>query len=392
MLRPDIIMEDTTLRDGEQAPGVAFSKETKLKIFDALIDLGVKWIEPGIPAMGGEELDTLRAMLERKNEVMLVAWNRGVRDDIAFSLDLGFKAVHIGLPTSTLHLSKSIGRDRNWLLDQAAALVKFAKDRDAFVSISAEDVGRTEPAFLQDYAQKVTEAGADRLRLSDTIGILGPEHYAQRVKTVADASSIDTQCHCHNDFGLAVANTLAGLQAGARYFHVCVNAMGERAGMPDLAQMCMALKHLYGHDLGIKTERLHALAALVAEASHQPVPAWQPIVGENVFAHESGIHAKGMLKDGSTFEPFSPEEVGNKRRYVIGKHSGRALLRHVLQQEYDIEPDEDILGQCLAQVRAVAIKQSGPLTSRQLRDIYGKLAGGAPRKAKASHEIQSVAT
>lgn len=390
MLRPDIILEDTTLRDGEQAPGVAFSKQTKLKIFNALIDLGVKWIEPGIPAMGGEELDTLRAMLERKNEVMLVAWNRGIQEDVAFSLDLGFKAVHIGLPTSSVHLSQSIGRDRAWLLLRAADLVKFAKDRGAFVSISAEDVGRTEPAFLQEYARAVTEAGADRLRLSDTIGILGPEQYAKRVKTVAEASVIDTQCHCHNDFGLAVANTIAGLQAGARYFHVCVNAMGERAGMPDLAQMCMALKHLYRHDLGIRTERLHDLAVLVAEASHQPIPAWQPIVGSNVFAHESGIHTKGMLKDGSTFEPFSPDEVGNKRRYVIGKHSGRALLRHVLQ-ENDIEVDEGALSQCLAKVRAVAIKQSAALTPEQLCELYAGLTGRATRKARVNREIQSAA-
>jgi homocitrate synthase NifV len=389
MIRPDIILEDTTLRDGEQAPGVAFSQTTKLKIFNALIDLGVKWIEPGIPAMGGEELDTLKAMLERKNEVMLVAWNRGIREDVAASLDLGFKAVHIGLPTSSIHLSQSIGRDRSWLLERAADIVKYAKDRGAFVSISAEDVGRTEPAFLQDYARAVKEAGADRLRLSDTIGILGPEQYARRVKTVAEASVIDTQCHCHNDFGLAVANTLAGLQAGARYFHVCINAMGERAGMPDLAQMCMALKHLYKQDLGLKTERLHALAVLVAEASHQPIPAWQPIVGENVFAHESGIHTKGMLKDNSTFEPFTPDEVGNHRRYVIGKHSGRALLRHVLH-ENGIEADEDVLGRCLAEVRAIAIRQSGALTPGQLSEVYRGLTRDPQSGSRAVRQVASA--
>jgi homocitrate synthase NifV len=373
-VRTDIVLEDTTLRDGEQAPGVAFSKETKLAIFNALIDVGVKWIEPGIPAMGGEELATLQAMLERKSEVKLIGWNRGIREDIAFTLDLGFEAIHIGLPTSTIHLSKSIGRDRTWLLKSAADLVKYAKDRGAFVSISAEDVGRTELPFLQEYAVAVSAAGADRLRLSDTIGILGPEAYAERVRAVADVSRIDTQCHCHNDFGLAVANTLAGLNAGARYFHVCVNSMGERAGMPDLAQMCMALKHLYGRDLGLKTERLYDLALLVSRASRQPIPAWQPVVGANVFAHESGIHTKGMLKDGKTFEPFAPEEVGNARRLVIGKHSGRALLRHVLK-ENQIEPEDQALGRCLAEVRSAAIEQGGPLTAEQLCAMYARLTG-----------------
>ena len=373
MMRRDLILEDTTLRDGEQAPGVAFSKRTKLAILDKLISIGVKWIEPGIPAMGGDELDALREIAERKNEAMLIAWNRGIREDIAFSLDLGFNAVHIGLPTSKIHLSDSIGKDRNWLLKQSADLVKYAKDRGAFVSISAEDVGRTEIMFLQEYAASVAEAGANRLRLSDTIGILNPSRYAQLVAGAKSASSIDVQCHCHNDFGLAIANTIAGLEAGARYFHVCVNGMGERAGMPDLAQMCMALKHLYDRDLGIKTEGLTELAKMVAHASNQPVPAWQPVVGDNVFAHESGIHTKGMLKNTNTFEPFSPDEVGGERRLVMGKHSGRALLKRVLEDSH-VEVQEDVLSLCLAEVRHAAIQRQGPVSSAQLCEIYARLA------------------
>ena len=175
MIRHDIILEDTTLRDGEQAPGVAFSKATKLKILDKLIAAGVRWVEPGIPAMGGEELEALHAMLERKDEVRLIGWNRGILEDVAASIDMGFEAVHIGLPTSSIHLKGSVGKDRGWLLQRAADIIKFAKDRGVFVSISAEDIGRTEIPFLQEYAVAVTEAGADRLRLSDTIGILSPE-------------------------------------------------------------------------------------------------------------------------------------------------------------------------------------------------------------------------
>ncbi|MCG8157766.1 hypothetical protein JMY81_12890 [Brenneria goodwinii] len=373
MIRKDIILEDTTLRDGEQAPGVAFSKETKLKIFNKLLDTGVKWIEPGIAAMGGEELDTLCAILERKDEAILVGWNRGIRGDIATSIDLGFEAVHIGLPTSDIHLKKSVGKDRKWLIQKASDLVKYAKDRGVYVSISAEDIGRTDIPFLQEYASAITEAGADRLRLSDTIGILSPEEYSRRVEAVGRVSQIDLQCHCHNDFGLAVANTIAGLKAGAKYFHVCVNAMGERAGMPDLAQTSLALKHLYGRDLKLKTDNLKELAEIVAEASHQPLPAWQPIVGDNVFAHESGIHVNGMLKDTVTFEPFAPEEVGNIRKYVIGKHSGRATLRSVLGN-FGYAIDEDMLVKCLSEVRAKAISQGKALTPGQLCELYNTLA------------------
>ncbi|MEH2123780.1 homocitrate synthase/isopropylmalate synthase family protein [Nostoc sp.] len=373
MIRNDIILEDTTLRDGEQAAGVAFSKASKLAIHDYLVATGVRWIEAGIPAMGDEELDTLKTMIARGSDATLVAWNRGVKEEVALSLDIGFKAVHIGLPTSNVHLKDSIGQDRHWLLEQAKNLIKYAKDRGAFVSISAEDVGRTEIPFLQEYACIVTEAGADRLRLSDTIGILTPEAYAERVESVVKVSSIDVQCHTHNDFGLAVANTLAGLNAGARYFHVTVNAIGERAGMPDFAQTTLALKQLYGKDLGIVTSRLRQLSEIVAQASKQKITPWQPIVGDNVFAHESGIHAKGMLKNNKTFEPFAPEEVGGERKYILGKHSGRAILNHVLQEQ-GVTVDETQLGHCLRQVRALAIEQGGSVSPEQLRDIYFRIS------------------
>jgi homocitrate synthase NifV len=372
MIDHTVILEDTTLRDGEQTPGIAFSIDQKLAIFNALLKIGVKYIEPGIPTMGGDEVTALKIMLERKDEALLVGWNRGVREDIEASLSLGFRAIHIGLPTSKTHLEKSLGRDRKWLIVRATELIKFAKDRGAFVSISAEDVGRTELSFLQEYAGAVSEAGANRLRLSDTIGIMTPEKYAERVRSVRAVSGIPVQCHCHNDFGLAIANTLAGLEAGATYFHVCVNGIGERAGMPDLAQMTMALKKFHRVDLGIDTSALVSLAALVSNASRQPLPIWQPIVGRNIFAHESGIHAKGMLKDSGTFEPFQPEEVGGERRYVVGKHSGRAVVKHILE-EHGVAVNDDLLPGCLDAVRKESIRVGGPVEPENLMAIYSAL-------------------
>jgi homocitrate synthase NifV len=371
-MREDIILEDTTLRDGEQAPGLAFSKQTKIAIHDALVDAGVRWLEAGIPAMGGTEFDTLATLLARGSDATLVAWNRGVKEDVARSLDMGFKAVHIGLPTSKIHLENSIKRDRPWLLQQAQHLVSYAKDRGAFVSISAEDIGRTELPFLEEYACAVHAAGADRLRLSDTIGILSPEGYAHRVKSVGRVCPIDLQCHTHNDFGLGVANTLAGLQAGARYFHVTVGGIGERAGMPDLAQTAFALRHMFNIDVGIDGTRLLPLYQTVARATAQPIIPWQPIVGENIFAHESGIHVNGMLANDTTFEPFLPEEVGRTRHYVLGKHSGRALIRHLLAGK-GIEISDSELGICLDHVRELAIQQGGPISEEQLTPIYREL-------------------
>jgi homocitrate synthase NifV len=368
----NIVLEDTTLRDGEQAPGIAFSKAAKLEILDALIALGVRWIEVGIPAMGGEELDTLRASLERREQANLVAWNRGRVEDVQQSLDLGFRHIHIGLPSSAIHLANSVGKDRAWLLEQAVALVKRVKDAGAFVSISAEDVGRTDTGFLQEYAGRVAQAGADRLRLSDTIGMLDPAGYARVVRDVARASAIPTQCHCHNDFGLAVANTLAGLEAGASWFHVCVNGMGERAGMPDLATMAMSLRHFHQVDLGLDLGRLKQLSELVARHTRTPLQPWYPVVGDNVFSHESGIHSNGMLKDARTFEPFPPEQVGGQRRIVIGKHSGKAGIRHVLAVAGEAI-DDAVLDDCLVRVRRAAIESGTAVAPDQLVAIYRNL-------------------
>jgi homocitrate synthase NifV len=374
-IRSDIVLEDTTLRDGEQAPGVAFSRAHKRRIHDLLVAAGVRWIEVGIPAMGGDELAFLKRLLGDGSEATLIAWNRGVREDVEQSLALGFRAIHIGLPASSQHLEASVRRDRTWLLETARSLVGLAKDRQAFVSISAEDVGRAELSFLVEYAGVVREAGADRLRLSDTIGLLTPERYAGIVRAVREACPVDLQCHAHNDFGLATANTLAGLRAGARYFHVTVNGIGERAGMPDLAQVACALRYQHGKDVGLDLTQLTSLSKAVADLSGHPVLPWHPIVGDNVFAHESGIHVNAMLRDASSFEPISPEDVGGKRRYVLGKHSGRALVKAILDR-HEIQATDSELAACLEGVRRLAVERRGvPVGEEDLLGIHDALTG-----------------
>ena len=362
-----IIVEDTTLRDGEQSPGIAFTKEKKLSIFSSLLEAGVGWVEVGIPAMGGDELEVLKLLLERKDEATLIAWNRGVETDVIQSLDLGFQAVHIGLPTSAIHLNSSVKKDRLWLMQTASDLIARAKDRGVYVSISAEDVGRSDIEFIEEYALHVAAAGADRIRLSDTIGILRLDQYAAIISRVVKVSDIAVQCHAHNDFGLATANTLAGLAAGATFFHATVNGIGERAGMPDLAQCVLALKLLYGVDVGVDPKKLISLSRLVEDATHAKCPPWQPIVGSNVFAHESGIHVNATLNDCASFEPFHPELVDGVRKIVVGKHSGAAAIESVLSsmgEDYSI----DDLQSYLMLVRASAMKKGSAL---EYEDLLG---------------------
>jgi isopropylmalate/homocitrate/citramalate synthase len=370
-----VVFEDTTLRDGEQTPGIAFGVADKIRIHDLLVGAGVRWIEAGIPAMGGDELRALRQLIAKESPAMLIAWNRGVRADVEQSLGLGFEAIHIGLPASDRLLRASVGRDRTWLLEQARVLIAVAKEKGAFVSISAEDVARTELGFLQEYACVVAEAGADRLRLSDTIGALGPEAYARRVEAVKAVSDIAIQCHAHNDYGLALANTLAGVKAGARWFHATVNGIGERAGMLDLAQAVMVLQRLYGIDLGIDPARLKPLSDLVSSLTGVAPPPWQPVVGENVFAHESGIHVNAMLRDSEAFEAFAPAEVGGTRRLVLGKHSGRALVRQMLS-EAALEADEDEIAKCLELSRAWAVKSGESVDTTRLTEILETVRSG----------------
>ena len=368
----NLIIEDTTLRDGEQSPCVAFSKETKIEIYKNLVKAGIKWMEVGIPAMGGSEAKVLREICERSvsDNTNVIAWNRGILEDIKYSISLGFKALHIGLPTSNIHLQHSVKKDRLWLLSTSADLVKYAKDQGAFVSVSAEDIGRTEIKFLKEYANNIYEAGADRLRLSDTIGILTPEKYAEIISSIKSEVPIDLQCHAHNDFGLAVANTISALKAGAKYFHTTINGIGERAGMADTAQVVLALKQLYSIDIGIKTEQLSNLSKLIAKHTKVNVYPWHPIVGRNVFAHESGIHAKATINHSQTFEPFQPETVGGERLIIIGKHSGKNSIKFKLKQMGINFLNDEILQKCLEKVREISMINQSSLSDEELIKVY----------------------
>ncbi|MBC7334775.1 MAG: homocitrate synthase [Clostridia bacterium] len=368
MTRPVLIC-DTTLRDGEQTAGVVFSNHEKLRIAKMLADVGVHQIEAGIPVMGGDEKQVIRQIVDAGLNSSIMGWNRAVIDDIRHSLDCGVDAVAISISTSDIHIEHKLHSTRERVIADMAAACEFAKKHNLYVSVNAEDASRSDMGFLLEFARVAREAGADRLRFCDTVGCLDPFTAYDRVKTIIDTVGIEVEMHMHNDFGMATANTLAGLRAGATYAGVTVVGLGERAGNAALEEVVMALKHLLGVDLGFKTEKFREIAEYVARASGRQLPAWKPIVGTNMFAHESGIHADGALKNPSTYEVFAPEEVGLERQIVIGKHSGTAALKAKFA-EYGIILSQEDAQALLEKVRAAAVDLKRSLFDKELVYIY----------------------
>ncbi|HVE12291.1 MAG TPA: hypothetical protein VNI01_02750 [Elusimicrobiota bacterium] len=371
--RAKLVLEDTTLRDGEQSAGIVFRVEEKVAIARLLDRLGVPMIEVGIPAMEGDEAEAIRRIVALKPEAKLVGWNRGKREDVEKSLALGLSCVHIGLPASKQLLQGGLRQNRAWLLDTMSELVSWTRSRAEFISLSAEDVCRADPDFLVLYAKAARKAGADRIRLSDTVGLATPQRYADLVRRISREAKIPVMVHAHNDFGLAVANTLAGIEAGAMYAHVTVNGIGERAGNASLEETVMALKYLHGRDLGLDLKLLPELSRVVSQACQVPVSPWKPIVGSNVFAHESGIHVAGLLRSKATFEPFSPEDVGAARRLVLGKHSGSHGIQAALRDRGH-EVDEERARKLLPLVRQRAVDNKRPVTPEELERLHRTLA------------------
>jgi len=367
-----IYIVDTTLRDGEQTAGVVFANREKIAIARMLAELGVDQIEAGIPVMGGDEKETLKAIANLGLNCSIMAWNRAVVDDIKESIDCGVDAIAISMPVSDIHIEHKLQSTREQVLEKVARAVDFAKSHNLYVSANAEDASRADEEFLALYAKTVREAGADRMRYCDTVGILNPFTAYEKVKRLLNEVPIDLEMHMHNDFGMATANTLAGIMAGANYAGVTVNGLGERAGNAALEEVAMALKHTMGCEMTLNSKGFLELSTYVAEASHRKLPVSKPIVGQNMFAHESGIHADGAYKNPRTYEAFDPEEVGLVRQIVVGKHSGTATLRKKFT-EFGMELPEEKAKPLLERVRKLAIELKRPLFDKELVQLYYEL-------------------
>ena len=364
-----ILLVDTTLRDGEQTAGVVFSNREKLRIAKMLDNLGIHQIEAGIPVMGGDEKQVITEIASYGLQASIMAWNRANIEDVKQSLECGVDSVAISISTSDIHINHKLRTTREWVLENMTKAVAYAKQEGVYVSVNAEDASRSDFDFLIKFGREAKAAGADRLRFCDTVGVLEPIKTYEMISRLIEAIGMDVEMHTHNDFGMATANALAGVKAGARFVGVTVNGLGERAGNAALEEVAMALKCLYGVDLGVNTRDFLNLCEYVARASGRPLAVSKPIVGANTFAHESGIHADGVIKDPSTYEVFSPEEVGLQRQIIIGKHSGSKAVM-LKFREYGIDLSKEETDELLALIRSVTVDMKRTLFDKELMYIY----------------------
>ncbi|MGZ8409662.1 MAG: homocitrate synthase [Hyphomicrobium sp.] len=353
MMHRAVIVNDTTLRDGEQSAGVAFTLTEKLAIAAALDSAGVPELEIGIPAMGAEEQEVIRTVVRSGLSARCIGWCRMRVEDVDAASNSTLAAVNLSIPVSDQQIANKLGQSRPAVLASVTRVVGYACDKGLQVNVGGEDSSRADLDFIAKVIETAEAAGAERYRFADTLGIMEPFGVLAAFHALRGRTSLDLEIHAHDDLGLATANSLAAVIGGATHVSTTVNGLGERAGNAPLEEVVVALEQLYGLRCGVATERLAMISALVEQASGRPVPAGKSIVGAAVFTHESGIHVHGLLRDPANYQALDPQALGRRHQIVLGKHSGITAIVHACHN-LGLDVDAQQAAAILSRVRAHA--------------------------------------
>ncbi|EHQ52067.1 homocitrate synthase [Ectothiorhodospira sp. PHS-1] len=368
-----IVIDDTTLRDGEQSAGVAFNDAERVAIARGLDDLGVPELEIGIPSMGPEERESIALLARLGLKARLLVWSRMRADDLADCAGLGVHMVDLSIPVSDQQIRRKLGRDREWVLESIRRHVAQALELGLEVGVGGEDASRADPDFLCRVIEIAQSAGARRFRFADTVGIMEPFGVLARIRQLRAVSDLEIEMHAHDDLGLATANTLAAALGGATHVNTTVNGIGERAGNAALEEVVMGLRRLHGIETGVELRRFPALSHLVETASGRPIHWQKSLVGEGVFTHEAGIHVDGLLKDPANYQGVDPAELGREHRLVLGKHSGaHAVMAAYARMGVTLDKAQAAL--LLSRLRRSVSQSKRPPTEHELATWYAELA------------------
>jgi len=369
-----VIINDTTLRDGEQTAGVAFTRQEKVTLAKMLFNAGVNHLEVGIPAMGEEECLTIAAIRKALPDSTLMAWCRADKTEIKQAAALQLDWVDISIPSSAQMIDHKLRCSKQSLIKSMLDCIHYAISLGLQVCIGCEDASRADLDFLTKLGELGKQAGAKRLRYADTLGLLEPFTVYEHIKHLSTSQPLAIEIHCHDDLGLATANTLAAIKAGALYANTTVVGLGERAGNAPLEEVAAALFQCHQQDIGVQLDMLPALCEAVSKAAGRPVATQKSLVGEQVFTHESGIHVDGLLKDVRNYQGLDPQLLGRSHTLVLGKHSGLGAVEAVFSQ-IGISLDKIQTSKLLSVVQAFAIDRKRNPSAKELLGMSNQILG-----------------